>query len=80
MEMTLDKLPPGHSARVVSIDGQDAIAMRLMEMGLLEGESLELLGAAPWGDPLDIRVRGYRLSLRVSEARRVHVRHEPAAA
>jgi ferrous iron transport protein A len=48
-----------------------------MEMGLLEGEELELLGRAPWGDPLDVRLRGYRLSLRVSEARRVHVQPCP---
>lgn len=70
---TLDRLAAGRRARIVRVEGHDAIATRLMEMGVLEGEELELLGRAPWGDPLDIRLQGYRLSLRVSEARRVHI-------
>lgn len=71
---TLDQLPRGASAVVVEVDGDDGIAMRIMEMGVIDGETIQCLGAAPLGDPLEFLVRGYRLSLRISEARRVRVR------
>ncbi|MFN0054187.1 MAG: ferrous iron transport protein A [Planctomycetales bacterium] len=68
---TLETLRVGESALIQEISGNDAVAVRLMEMGLIEGERIELLGAAPLGDPLEFLIRGYRLSLRGSEARRV---------
>lgn len=58
---------------MVEIEGEDALAVRLMEMGLTEGEEIEFLGRAPLGDPLEFLVRGYRLSLRQTEARRVRI-------
>ena len=70
---TLDSLRAGERGRILDVSGEDAIAVRLMEMGLIEGEEIELLGFAPLGDPLEIEVRGYRLSLRKSEARRVQI-------
>lgn len=70
---TLDSIPQGRSARIVDVVGDDAIAVRLMEMGLIEGEAIEVLGVAPLGDPVEYEIRGYRLSLRVTEARRVEV-------
>ncbi len=70
---TLDMLKPGERARVADVAGDDAVAVRLMEMGLVEGEEIENLGAAPLGDPVEFLVRGYRLSLRLTEARRVQV-------
>ena len=70
---TLDALRRGDRAHVVDISGDDAVAVRLMEMGLVEGEEIEHLGSAPLGDPVEFLVRGYRLSLRLSEARRVQV-------
>ena len=70
---TLETLRPGESARIKQIAGEDAVACRLMEMGLIEGEPIELLGAAPLGDPLEFLIRGYRLSLRVTEAKRVTI-------
>ncbi|MGE5193789.1 MAG: FeoA family protein [Deltaproteobacteria bacterium] len=70
---TLDMLKPGERARVADIAGDDAVAVRLMEMGLVEGEEIENLGAAPLGDPVEFLIRGYRLSLRLAEARRVQV-------
>lgn len=71
---TLDQLPRGTSATVVDVDGDDGVALRIMEMGVIEGETVQCLGAAPLGDPLEFLVRGYRLSLRVAEARRVRIR------
>jgi ferrous iron transport protein A len=70
---TLDTLKPGERAWVADIVGDDAVAVRLMEMGLVEGEEIEHLGAAPLGDPVEFLIRGYRLSLRLTEARRVQV-------
>lgn len=63
-------------AKVVIVDvlGDDAVSMRLMEMGLTEDEEVELLGFAPLGDPIEFSVRGYRLSLRSSEAARIKVK------
>lgn len=68
---TLNELRIGQRARIVDVTGDDAIAIRLMEMGLTEGEEVEFLGVAPLGDPLEFAVRGYRISLRRSEAARV---------
>lgn len=71
--MTLNDLQPGQSGTVLTVTGDDAISRRLMEMGILDGEVIELVGRAPLGDPLDFVVRGYHLSLRADEARRVEI-------
>ena len=75
--MTLDQIARGSVARILDVTGDDTLSLRLMEMGLIEGEQIELIGAAPLGDPLEFSVRGYRLSLRAAEAKRVIV--EPVA-
>jgi ferrous iron transport protein A len=71
--MTLDELKEGQLARIDSLLGDDAILQRMMEMGLLEDEEIEVLGFAPLGDPMEIRLRDYRLSLRRNEAARIRV-------
>ncbi|MCA9119084.1 MAG: ferrous iron transport protein A [Planctomycetaceae bacterium] len=63
----------GERGRVLQVDGMDDVAIRLLEMGLTPGVEFELLGIAPLGDPIEIAIRGYRLSLRKSEAARVTV-------
>jgi len=63
----------GKSARVVRVQGDDEVGVRLLEMGLTPGCEVTLIGAAPLGDPLEFEVRGYRLSLRRSEAARVEI-------
>ena len=70
---SLATLMVGARAKVVQIDGVDEIACRLMEMGLTPGTAVSLIGVAPLGDPLEIELRGYRLSLRRAEAARVEV-------
>lgn len=70
---SLADMREGQSAKVIEITGNDSIATRLMEMGLTDGESIQLIGFAPMGDPLEISIRGYRLSLRKIEAQRVLV-------
>ena len=71
--MTLDELQIGQIASIVEISGQDGIAIRLMEMGLTDGEEIQLIDFAPLGDPIEFLVRNYRLSLRKAEAKRVTV-------
>ena len=67
MSRTLDTLSPGQSGQITGfVDGSPAV--RLMEMGLLPGTTVEVVRLAPLGDPMDIRVRGFHLSLRKAEA------------
>ncbi|MEY4177476.1 MAG: Ferrous iron transport protein [Planctomycetota bacterium] len=73
MSRTAAELRVGERVRVARVDGLDEISMRLLEMGLTPGVELELLGKAPLGDPLEFELRGYRLSVRIAEARRVAV-------
>jgi ferrous iron transport protein A len=70
---TLDKLRIGQKARVTAIVGDDPLVQRILEMGLMDGEELEVLGFAPFGDPMEILLRDYRLSLRRKEAARIQV-------
>jgi ferrous iron transport protein A len=74
---TLAELPTGARAQVVRIEGVDEVSIRLMEMGLIPGSHVALMGVAPLGDPLELELRGYRLSLRKSEAARVQVEPSP---
>jgi ferrous iron transport protein A len=69
----LNELKTGQRGRVEEVQGEDALVQRLMEMGLLEGEEVEVLGFAPLGDPMEVRLRDYRLSLRRNEAARIRV-------
>lgn len=73
---TLNELVQGESAIIVEILGDDVVASRLMEMGLIEGEPISMIGKAPMGDPTEFAVRGYRISLRKNESTRVVVRRE----
>jgi ferrous iron transport protein A len=70
---TLDQLKAGARAIIREIAGDDGVSVRLLEMGLTEGEEIEVVGFAPFGDPIEFRVRGYRISLRANEARRLQV-------
>src|SRR3954466_9588552 len=70
---SLDQLLVGQRGLIQEVSGGDALGQRLLEMGLLEGEPVEVLGFAPFGDPMEVRLRDYRLSLRKREAARVSV-------
>lgn len=71
--LSLDRIAIGRPARVAAVTGGDATALRLLEMGLTPGASVRVVAHAPLGDPLELEVRGYRLSLRRSDAARVAV-------
>ena len=75
--LTLDRLTPGQRGQVVALRGEPALVQRLMEMGMLEGDAVELLAVAPLGDPLEVRLGDYRLSLRRADAALVEVQLLP---
>jgi ferrous iron transport protein A len=70
---SLDQLTVGARGRVHAIVGDDALAIRLMEMGLTPGVEVAVVGTALLGDPLELELRNYRLSVRRTEAARVQV-------
>ena len=70
---TLETLSESQRARILDVTGDDGIAIRLMEMGLTEGEEIQLIGFAPLGDPIEFLLRGYHVSLRSIEAKRVQI-------
>ncbi|MGB5811210.1 MAG: FeoA family protein [Polyangiales bacterium] len=73
MNASLADLLPGSAAKVVSIGCDRPIARRLMEMGLLPGTRIRIVRIAPLGDPIELRVRDYALSIRRSDAARIVV-------
>jgi ferrous iron transport protein A len=72
----LATLAPGEAGRVRLISGAAEVRHRLQEMGLTRGTLVRLVRVAPWGDPIEFHVRGYRLSLRRSEAAAVLIEGE----
>ena len=71
---TLDDLRPGDAAVIECVRDQGAIGERLLEMGMTPGTVIEVVRRAPFGDPLQVRLRGYLLALRREQARAVQVR------
>ncbi len=71
--MSLAHVPNASTVRVRGIRTDSTLAYRLMEMGLIEGAEVEVLGRAPLGDPLRVRLGDYELSLRAKEADLVDV-------
>ena len=71
--MRLSDCKPGQGGTVGRIQGEPAIVQRLMEMGLIEGTSIKVIRVAPLGDPLEVEVQNYFLSLRKSEAAGIEV-------
>ena len=71
--MTLKEMNPGDSAKIVKVHGEGAIKRRIMDMGLTKGIILTVRKVAPLGDPVEITVRGYELSIRKFDAEMVEV-------
>ena len=71
--MTLADLEKGESRTVLSVRGENLVTRRLMEMGLVPGVAVRMVKSAPFGDPLEINVRGYSLALRRNEAESVEL-------
>ncbi|HWP79182.1 MAG TPA: FeoA family protein [Terriglobales bacterium] len=72
--MTLAQLECNSSATIVSVGGQGALRRRLLEMGLIPGTKVTMRKIAPMGDPMELSLRGYTLTMRREEAARVEVK------
>ncbi len=71
--MNLTNLPIGTEATIIAVNGNNQITRRLMEMGVVPGVSVRVVKSAPSGDPLEMRLRGYNLTMRKSEADSIEV-------
>jgi len=69
----LSELKKGDKGKIIKIGGKGAIHRRLLDMGLVAGSEVELQRVAPLGDPIEIKVKGYNLSLRKEEAASIEV-------
>ena len=72
--MTLAQLPAGKSGVITTVGGEGALRCRLLDMGLIPRTEVTLQKIAPMGDPIQIRVRGYELTLRIEDAKKIEVR------
>ncbi len=70
---TLSELKVGESGRVARLTGEGAVKRRIMDMGLTKGADVFVRKVAPLGDPIEITVRGYELSIRKDEAAKVEI-------
>ncbi len=71
--MTLKDLKPGQSGTVISIGEKGVMRRRIMDMGVTPGAIVKVIKVAPLGDPIEINIRGYELSLRKEEANQIQV-------
>lgn len=72
--MKLNNLKPGESAMITEISGEKALRCRLLDMGIIPKTTVTLRKAAPMGDPLEILIRGYILTLRAEDAENITVK------
>ncbi len=70
---TLKEVKIGETAKVVKLHGEGAVKRRIMDMGLTKGVEVSVRKVAPLGDPIEINVRGYELSLRKADAEMIEV-------
>ena len=74
MDKSLNEMKPGDRANILKISGKGALKKRFLDMGVLPGTSIEIIRVAPLGDPVEIKIRGYNLTLRKDEAASIQVR------
>jgi len=76
--MTIRDLKAGKSGRVLTVGGEGALRRRLLEMGITPGTTVMMRKAAPLGDPIELFLRGYVLSLRLEDAEKIAISTEDA--
>ena len=70
---TLNDIPVGAMTKVVRLHGEGAVKRRIMDMGITKGAEISIRKISPLGDPIELTVRGYELSIRKDEAEKVEV-------
>lgn len=73
IQSNLSNLPVGNTGVIADIDGDSPVVRRLLEMGLTSGTSIRVVRETPFGDPIQVQVRGYHLTLRRAEADHVRI-------
>ena len=76
MKLTLDRLSPEDRGKISAVNGQGALRRRLLDLGLTPGTGIFVRKVAPLGDPIEINIRGYELTIRKSEAQLVEVDYD----
>lgn len=71
--MTLDQLQIGRSATITAVGGEGPLRLRLLDMGLIPRTRVKLIKIAPMGDPIEIQIRGYELTLRKEDCRNITI-------
>lgn len=71
--MTLRDLKPGEKGQIISIGERGPMRRRIMDMGVTPGTAVKVIKVAPLGDPIEINIRGYELSLRKDEAGQIQI-------
>ena len=75
--MTLAELKIGQTATILSVGGEGGLRQHFLDMGVLPGVPITLVKYAPMGDPMELRVHGYELTLRRADARKIEVKEDP---
>ncbi|MBQ8164469.1 MAG: ferrous iron transport protein A [Clostridia bacterium] len=76
--MTLDELEIGKTAVITKVGGEGVLRYRLLDMGIIPKTKVTLVKRAPMGDPIELRLRGYTLTLRIEDAKKIEVTEEVA--
>lgn len=74
--MTLDQLPIRTKAVITKVGGEGALRCRLLDMGLIPRTRIEIIKMAPMGDPIELQIRGYSLTIRKEDAAKIEVTEE----
>lgn len=70
---TLSDLKPGQKGKITKVTGKGAVRRRILDMGVIPGSEIKVERVAPLGDPIEVRIRGYRLSFRKNEAANIYL-------
>ena len=76
--MTLDRLKVGGHGKIVAVGGEGALRRRMLDMGLTPGTSVMVRKVAPMGDPIELNLRGYELTIRLEDAQKIEITEEEA--
>jgi len=76
--MTLKDIKVGSSGRVLAVGGEKVLRRRLLDMGITPGTQITVKKAAPMGDPIELFIRGYALTIRLEEAGKIDIEETPS--
>ncbi|MFR8165537.1 MAG: FeoA family protein [Enterocloster sp.] len=76
--MKLSRLPIGSTATILSVGGSGALRQHFLDMGLIQGTEVTVVKYAPMGDPIELRIHGYELTIRLEDAENIEISEPPA--